>query len=95
MRLFKRRKRPAEQQSRDVPGPVLVGLIVVTIVADVMDFWAWRTFLERKGGVGGLAPSLEYLGTWPGMILTFLGLAPLIILIVWGVITSAPERDRR
>lgn len=62
-----------------------VALILVAVVADIVDVICFQIFL-RGNGVGLLqkvpwALTWQYLTTFPGHVLTFLGIAPYVFVI--------------
>lgn len=75
-------------QKKSPLGLRVVGtLVFVAVATDIADFFMFLRFL-RQQGIGfwsRVQPQLilDYLTTPPGAILTFLGVAPWLFLLVW------------
>ena len=71
-------------------------LILVAVLADVADWVCFQSFLQRNGvGLFQTVPwglTWQYVTTFPGHVLTFLGTAPYVVVIA---VMTFKERSRR
>ena len=63
----------------------MIFLVIFGIVIDIVDFYYYQRFLSSKGiGLFSIVPFdilFEYVSSYPGNILTILGILPWILLL--------------
>ena len=82
---------PNENEDREESGPSFLGclfclLLPLGIIADIADFFFYWAFLKEKGIPLLSLESIgqwEYLTTAPGIVLTTLGVAPWLLVLLW------------
>jgi hypothetical protein len=73
---------------------IFFALVLVGLTADILDMIAYRVFLSNKGigfwDISGWGYFWEYISGFPGALLTFLGIAPYLIALIY---LYLPQRD--
>ncbi len=76
-----------DKEKTPAPLIIIAVLIIVGLVVDIVDFWVYGNYLSEQGiGFFSTVPwstKWQYLKTFPGNLLTLLGLGPWIIILLY------------